>query len=99
MADRLYLYRLKPPRADFAQTMSDDEQRIMHAHQAFWRELLAEGRVVVFGPVADPEGVWGMGVLRAPTQVEVNQIGAVDPAVSSGLMTFDVLEIMGGLTG
>jgi uncharacterized protein YciI len=99
MADELFFFRLIPPRPDFAQTMTDAEQQVMQQHQAFWRELLAEGRVVVYGPVADPEGVWGLGVVRAQSRVEVIEYGNVDPAVASGLMTFETFQIMGGRTG
>src|SRR6478752_3062545 len=62
----LFFFRLTPPRADFAQTMTPEEQQAMAAHQEYWQQLLADGHVVVYGPVADPEGVWGLGVLRAP---------------------------------
>ena len=60
---------------------------------------MAAGRVVVYGPVADPEGVWGMGVLRARDQAEVLDIGNRDPSVLAGVNTFDVFEIMDGVTG
>jgi uncharacterized protein YciI len=95
----LFLFRLLPPRADFAQTLSDAEQRAMKQHQDYWQRLLAQGRVVVYGPVADPEGVWGMGVLRADSQEEVIVVAQNDPAIEAGVCTFDVMEIMGGRTG
>src|SRR6187200_246717 len=76
----LFLFRLIPPRADFAQTMTAEEQQAMARHQDYWRQLLNEGRVVVYGPVADPEGVWGMGVLRAESQQESVLLGQRDPA-------------------
>jgi uncharacterized protein len=99
MSDKLFLFRLLPPRADFAQTMTADEQDAMARHAAYWRELLAAGRVVVFGPVADPEGVWGLGVVRAGSQEEVLELGVKDPAIAGRVATFDVAEIMGGVTG
>jgi uncharacterized protein len=99
VADELFLIRLIPPRPDFAQTMSEAERHIMGQHQSFWRELLAEGRVVVFGPVSDPDGDWGLGVLRAKDRVEALEYGNVDPAVSSGLMAFVALHIKGARTG
>ncbi|MCG5432309.1 hypothetical protein LV457_08380 [Mycobacterium sp. MYCO198283] len=34
----LFLFRLIPPRADFAQTMTDDEQAAMDAHMAYWQQ-------------------------------------------------------------
>ena len=95
----LFLFRLIPPRADFAQTMTAEEQSAMAEHMQYWQRLLHEGRVVVYGPVADPEGVWGLGVLRAADRAEVLAIGEHDPSVTSGVNTFEVFEIMGGHTG
>jgi uncharacterized protein len=99
MSESLFLFRLIPPRADFAQTMTPEEQQAMAEHMAYWQQLLADGRVVVYGPVADPEGVWGLGVLRAADRAEVLAIGAADPSVTVGVNTFEVFEIMGGRTG
>jgi uncharacterized protein YciI len=99
MSEALFLFRLIPPRADFAQTMTGDEQQAMARHMAYWQDLLAQGRVVVYGPVADPEGVWGLGVLRATDRAEVLTIGELDPSVTAGVNTFEVFEIMGGITG
>jgi len=95
----LFFFRLRPPRADFAQTMTPSEQEAMAAHQQYWHQLLVEGRVAVYGPVADPEGVWGLGVLRAADRAEVLAIGENDPSVTAGVNTFDVFEILGGTTG
>jgi uncharacterized protein len=94
----LFLFRLIPPRADFAQTMTDDERATMAEHLTYWEQLMTDGKVLVYGPVADPEGVWGMGVLRVADRAEVLEIGERDPSVSSGLNTFEVFEIMGGRT-
>ncbi|HME50498.1 YciI family protein [Mycobacterium sp.] len=99
MTDKLFLFRLIPPRSDFAQTLTLAEQDAMVRHAEYWKNLLAAGRVVVFGPVADPEGVWGLGVVRAGTQEDVVALGEKDPAIAAGVATFDVAEIMGGLTG
>ena len=99
MSETLFLFRLVPPRADFAQTMTPAERDAMQRHQAYWQVLLAEGRVVVYGPVADPEGIWGMGVLRAADRAQVLEIGNSDPSVLAGVNTFEVFEIMDGVTG
>ncbi len=99
MNELLYLFRLIPPRADFAQTMTQAEQHAMQQHQEYWRELLTQGRVVVYGPVADPEGIWGVGVVRAASHVDVLELGNGDPSVIAGVNTFEVFEIMGGITG
>lgn len=99
MSGKLFLFRLLPPRADFAQTMTGYEQDVMKRHAAYWTQLLAAGRVVVFGPVADPEGVWGLGVVRAGSHAEVIELAEKDPAIIAGIATFEVAEIMGGITG
>lgn len=99
MSDALFLFRLIPPRADFAQTMTDAEQQAMAQHMTYWQQLLADGQVVVYGPVADPEGVWGLGVLRVRDRAEALAIGAADPSVVVGVNSFEVLEIPGGVTG
>jgi uncharacterized protein len=99
MSESLFLFRLVPPRADFAQTMSPDEQHAMTLHMEYWQDLLAAGVVVVYGPVADPEGVWGLGVLRAADRAEALAIGERDPSVTAAVNTFEVFEIMGGRTG
>ena len=70
----------------------------MTLHMEYWQELLTAGRVVVYGPVADPEGVWGIGVLRAADRADVLAIGERDPSVTAGVNTFEVFEIMGGIT-
>ena len=99
MSETLFLFRLIPPRADFAQTMTADEQQAMSEHMAYWQQLLHDGRVVVYGPVADPEGVWGLAVLRAADRAAALAIGEYHPSVTAGVNTFEVLEIMGGATG
>jgi uncharacterized protein YciI len=95
----LFLFRLIPPRADFAQTMTADEQKAMAEHMSYWEQLMADGKVLVYGPVADPEGVWGLGVLRAADRAEVLAIAERDPSVTAGVNTFEVFEILGGTTG
>ncbi len=83
MSQTLFLFRLIPPRADFAQTMTAEEQSAMAEHMEYWQRLLRDGKVVVYGPVADPEGVWGLGVLRAADRAEVLAIGERDPSVAA----------------
>lgn len=99
MSESLFLFRLIPPRADFAQTMTSDEEQAMAGHQNYWRALRQDGKVVVYGPVADPEGVWGLGVLRVTGRAEALEIGNHDPSVLAGVNSFEVFEILDGITG
>jgi uncharacterized protein len=89
MADH-FVYKLIAPRPTFPADITNAETEIMGRHSVYWRALLDEGRVVVFGPVADPAGAWGLAVVAAATADEVRALGPEDPAVASGMTTFEV---------
>jgi uncharacterized protein YndB with AHSA1/START domain len=78
---RYFLLRLLPPRPTFAQDMTAEERALMTEHGAYWHGRLAEGRVVAFGPVLDPKGAWGMGLVRANDEAEVAAFEAGDPVI------------------
>ena len=86
------MYRLLAPRHDFAMTMTEDEQRTMADHAAYWTGLLETG-TLFFSPVADPAGVWGVAIVEAGTREEVVAMGTADPAVRRGVCDFDVLDL------
>jgi len=88
-----YLYRLLPPRPNFAATMSDQEQNAMGQHVAYWQGHLAAGRTLIFSPVADPAGDWGLAIVRADSLEDVAALGHADPAVLAGVARFDVLPL------
>jgi uncharacterized protein YciI len=44
---------------------------------------LHEGTAIVFGPVADPKGAWGVGIVRAADEAAVHALEASDPAIQS----------------
>jgi uncharacterized protein len=80
MDKKFFAVRLNPSRPDFAQTMTDEEKLIMQEHAAYWRKFMSEGKVIVFGPVLDPNAVYGLGVLSVDDEKEVNDFIAGDPA-------------------
>ena len=88
-----FLYRLIPPRATFPADMSEEEAAIMAQHFAYWAQLEARRIVVVLGPVLDPAGTWGLGIIEGDTEDEVRAIALEDPAVKSGMSTFEVLAM------
>ncbi len=92
---QLFVYKLIPPRPSFAVDMSDAERAVMGAHAEYWRGLLDARTAVVFGPVLDPAGVWGLAVVEAGSLDAVRAIGAADPAVTAGVASFDVHPMMG----
>jgi len=75
--------------------MTPDERRFMQEHVVYWREMLAQGRAIVFGPVDDPRGGWGLGVVRARNEAEVRVYESNDPAVKSGRgFSYEVLPML-----
>ena len=83
-SERFYLCRLLPPRPSFAHDMTADEAALMQSHASYRTELMARGHAVIFGPVADPTGPWGLGILRAQDDVQVHDLTNADPAIQSG---------------
>jgi uncharacterized protein len=79
-----------PPRPTFPVDITDAEAAIMEQHFAYWSRFEQRGIVVVLGPVLDPSGTWGLGVIAADDQNGISALGAEDPAVKSGMSTFEV---------
>ena len=55
------------------------------------------GTALVFGPVSDPAGAWGLAVVEAETEESVRTLGDADPAVVSGLARFEVCPMPGAI--
>ncbi len=93
--DRFFVCRLLPPRPTFAQDMNADERAMMQEHAAYWRGHLQAGTVVVFGPVADPKGAWGLGVVRVADEAAVRALEAGDPAIKAGRgLRYEILPMI-----
>ncbi len=91
-----FVYRLIPPRRTFASDMSDGERAVMGQHAAYWTTLFERGRVVVFGAVLEPAGVWGLAVVEAESADEVRAIAEGDPAVKTRTCTFEIGAMLPG---
>jgi uncharacterized protein YndB with AHSA1/START domain len=81
---QLFFCRLIPPRPTFAQDMTPEERAVMVEHAAYLTRQQQLGTVIVFGPVADPAGPWGLGILRVASEAAAQEILAKDPAITSG---------------
>jgi uncharacterized protein len=89
-----FVYKLTPPRPSFGPgDMTEAEAAIMGEHGAYWSHHLAAGVAVVFGPVTDPVGNWGLAVVEADDEADVVALRDNDPAVTSGLNTADILPM------
>lgn len=88
-----FLFRLIPTRPDFAYTMTDAEQATMERHAAYWGEHLAAGTALIFSPVADPAGPWGLCIAQAPDRDAATELSAHDPAVLGEVGHYEILEL------
>jgi uncharacterized protein YciI len=78
-----FVFRLVPPRPGFAFDMSDDEREVMLAHVEYWTKLAQSGQVLAFGPVNDPAGVYGIGIVVADHLAAAEALRDGDPAIRS----------------
>jgi uncharacterized protein YciI len=76
--------------------MTEEEQDVMRRHAEYWQPLVEEGRMVVFGPVLDGEGSWGLGVVEADDEDELRAFAAGDPAVTSGTAQLEIGKLLAG---
>lgn len=88
-----YLFRLIASRSDFAYTMTDEEQATMGRHSAYWREHLTQGTALIYSPVADPAGPWGLCIAQAQDEDDAKALTDSDPAVIEGVGHYEILEL------
>jgi uncharacterized protein YndB with AHSA1/START domain len=84
-AKKHYLCRLIPPRPSFAFDMTPAEAEAMKKHVAYWTRLAGEGTAIAFGPVGDPKGPWGMGLLAVKDEAELRELQGGDPAIAASI--------------
>ena len=70
-----FAYKLIPPRPSFPVDMTHTEAAIVQDHFVYWQKLLSQGTAVLYGPVADPAGAWGLAIVEAGTADEVRAGG------------------------
>jgi uncharacterized protein len=91
-----FVMRLHGPRPDFAQTMSDEEREVMGRHAAHWQRYVDSGHMVVFGPVLDDGGSWGLGVIEVDDEEELRAFASRDPVVVSGTGRIEIGRMLAG---
>jgi uncharacterized protein len=92
-----FFVRTNNPRPTFHLDMSADEHAIMEKHVVYWTEKAGRGIALVFGPVMDPAGVYGMGVYKVEDQVEMQHLIDADPA--NGLLEYEVFPMPRAVVG
>ncbi len=76
-----FFFKLIAPRPTFAMDMNDEERAMMGEHLAYWKAKLDRGDVLVFGPVLDPRGPYGVGIVVAEDETAARAFANADPAI------------------
>jgi uncharacterized protein len=76
--------------------MTDEEREIMGLHATHWQPLIDSGQMVVFGPVMDGTGSWGLGVVEAEDEDELRAFAAKDPVVTTRTATIEIGKMLAG---
>ena len=89
-----FLCRLIPPRPTFAMDMTPPEAKAMNEHVAYWTDLLGKGKAIAFGPVMDPKGPWGVGLVSVRDAAELRELQENDPAVRAQIgLSYEAYEM------
>ena len=91
-----YFLRLSPPRPTFPGDITDAERAVMQEHAAYWTALTERRKVVIFGPVMDPKGVFGISIVEAESEDEVRRSIAGDPVSKAGLGSYEFFPMRVG---
>lgn len=92
-----FFVKTQNPRPTFHLDMTGEERAIMTRHVAYWTEKAADGTAIVFGPVMDPAGVYGIGVYQVQSEAEMRTLIEHDPA--NGLLHYDIAPMANAVVG
>ncbi len=92
-----FFVRTDNPRPTFHLDMTPKERLVMEKHVAYWSEKAERGIAIVFGPVMDPAGVYGMGVYNVEDEAEMRRLLDADPA--KGLLQYEVAPMPRAVVG
>src|SRR5215213_2459466 len=76
-----FFCKLIAPRPTFPFDMNESEKALMGQHAAYWAGMCKEGAVLVYGPVMDPKGPYGMGIFAGADEVEIKRRTDADPVM------------------
>jgi len=91
-----FVFRLNAPRPNFALDMSEAEREVMGRHAAHWQSYIESGQMVIFGPVLDSTGSWGLGVVQSDDEDELRDFAARDPVVTTRTASIELGKMLQG---
>jgi uncharacterized protein YciI len=92
-----FFVKAQNPRPTFHLDMTPEERTLMERHVAYWSDQAARGIALVFGPVMDPQGVYGIGVYQVQDEAEMRELLKQDPAKE--ILRYDVFPMPRAIVG
>jgi uncharacterized protein YciI len=84
-----FVYFVHPPRSTFINDATDDESALMGEHFRYLQRLLADGQLILAGPML-VEGGFGIAIFEADDEAQAQALAANDPAALGGLIRPEV---------
>jgi uncharacterized protein YciI len=78
-----WLYFIRPPREDFAATMTAEESAVWGVHFERFQRMLAEGSLILVGPTLGQKNT-GIAIFEAPDEASARRIMEEDPVIAGG---------------
>ena len=92
-----FFVRTNNPRPTFHMDMTPEERAVMTRHVEYWTEKAERGIAVVFGPVMDPRGVYGMGIYEVEDEAAMQRLLDGDPA--KALLSYEIMPMPRAIIG
>jgi uncharacterized protein YciI len=97
MEKKHFLYKLYPPRPTFHLDQNEDERKVMQQHMEYWKELTNKKNAIIYGPVFDHKGVYGMAVIEVNYERQADEIAKSDPALLSKMCSYRLIPMQLGM--
>jgi hypothetical protein len=78
-----FFCKLIAPRPSFIQDITPAEAQLMKEHGVYWHQGVANGNVIAFGLVADPQGAFGVCIVDFENEAAVRAFTDGDPTILS----------------
>ncbi|HUP54397.1 MAG TPA: YciI family protein [Methylomirabilota bacterium] len=81
-----WIYFIHPPRDDFADTMTAEEEAVWAVHFERFAKALADGTLILVGPTLGPKNT-GIAIFEAPDEEAARRFMEEDPVIAGGFAT------------
>lgn len=78
-----WIYFIHPPRENFAETITEEEEAVWGEHFERYQRFLAEGTLILAGPTLGPINT-GIFIFEAPDEPAARRIMKEDPVIAGG---------------